>query len=59
MTFAITWGVEWRFILVMMAKLGFDPVLCSWINECVLFASYGILVNRTPTGYILPQRGLR
>ncbi|CAN6542159.1 unnamed protein product [Malus baccata var. baccata] len=51
--------VEWGFLLIMMAKLGFDPIFCSWIKECVSSASYSILMNGTPKGYILPQRGLR
>ncbi|CAN6695621.1 unnamed protein product [Malus baccata var. baccata] len=51
--------VEWGFLLIMMAKLGFDPVFCRWIKECVSSASYSILMNGTPKGYILPQRGLR
>ncbi|XP_070679310.1 uncharacterized protein [Malus domestica] len=51
--------VEWEFLLVMMAKLGFDPMFCKRIKECVSTASYSILVNGAPTGYILPQRGLR
>ncbi|CAN6541779.1 unnamed protein product [Malus baccata var. baccata] len=51
--------VEWGFLLIMMAKLGFDPFFCSWIKECVSSASYSILMYGTPKGYILPQRGLR
>ncbi|KAM2092455.1 hypothetical protein TB2_030374 [Malus domestica] len=51
--------VEWGFLLIMMAKLGFDPVFCRWIKECVSSTSYSILMNGTPKGYILPQRGLR
>ncbi|CAN6584292.1 unnamed protein product [Malus baccata var. baccata] len=51
--------VEWGFLLVMMAKLGFDPMFCKRIKECVSTPSYSILVNGTPTGHILPQRGLR
>lgn len=51
--------VEWEFLLVMMTKLGFDPLFCKWIKECVSSVSYSILVNGAPTGYILLQRGLR
>ncbi|KAM1948308.1 hypothetical protein ACFX15_008514 [Malus domestica] len=51
--------VEWGFLLIKMAKLGFDPVFCGWIKECVSSTSYSILMNGTPKGYILPQKGLR
>ena len=51
--------VEWGFLLTMMIKLGFEPVFCNWIMECVSSASYSILVNGALTGYILLQRGLR
>ncbi|CAN6579067.1 unnamed protein product [Malus baccata var. baccata] len=37
--------VEWEFFLVMMAKVGFDPMFCKRIKECVSTASYSILVN--------------
>lgn len=43
----------------MMANMDFDPVFCCWIKECISSASYNILVNVSPTRYILPQRGLR
>ncbi|CAN6713066.1 unnamed protein product [Malus baccata var. baccata] len=51
--------VEWEFLLVMMAKLGFDPMFCKRIKKCVSTASYSILVNGAPTNYILLQRGLK
>ena len=51
--------VEWNFLLAMMGKLGFDPLFCSWIKECISTVTFSILMNGRPTGYILPQRGLR
>ncbi|KAM0963513.1 hypothetical protein EV1_022375 [Malus domestica] len=51
--------VEWEFLLSMMAKLGFAPLFCSWIKECISSTSFSIIINGTPTGYILPKRGLR
>ncbi|KAM2907972.1 hypothetical protein COP2_047533 [Malus domestica] len=51
--------VEWEFLLTMMARLGFAPVFCGWIKECISTASFSILVNGNLTGYILPERGLR
>lgn len=43
----------------MMQKLGFAPFFCSRIKECILTVFFSILVNGHPTGYILPQKGLR
>ncbi|KAM1790105.1 hypothetical protein ACFX12_034201 [Malus domestica] len=51
--------VEWKFLLAMMAKLGFAPLFCSWIMECVSTTSFSIIINGTPTGFIRPERGLR
>ncbi|KAM1733659.1 hypothetical protein PS1_019337 [Malus domestica] len=51
--------VEWVFLLSMMAKLGFVPLFCNWIKECISTASFSILVNGNPTGFVLPKRGLR
>ncbi|KAM2345316.1 hypothetical protein ACFXTH_009215 [Malus domestica] len=51
--------VEWVFLLSMMAKLGFAPLFCNWIKECISTASFSILVNGNPTGLVLPERGLR
>ncbi|CAN6703649.1 unnamed protein product [Malus baccata var. baccata] len=42
--------VERVFLLSMMAKLGFAPLFCHWIKECISTASFSILVNGNPTG---------
>lgn len=51
--------VAWELLLAMMAKLGFRPLCCRWVKECISTASFSILVNGNLTRYILPQRGLR
>lgn len=51
--------VEWEFLLAMMAKLGFVPMFCWRVKERISTASFSILVDGNPTGYILPQMGLR
>lgn len=48
---------EWEFLLTMTAKMGFAPLLCIWIKECISTASFNILLNGNLTGYILPKRG--
>ncbi|CAN6570393.1 unnamed protein product [Malus baccata var. baccata] len=51
--------VEWVFLLSMMAKFGFALLFCNWIKECISTASFSILINGNPNGFILPERGLR
>lgn len=43
----------------MMTNLEFAPKFCGWIKECISTASFSILVNGTPSGYILPERVLK
>ncbi|KAM1223555.1 hypothetical protein ACFX2G_043518 [Malus domestica] len=51
--------VEWDFLIGMMANMGFDPLFCRWIKECISTVSFSILVNGSPTRFIRPERGLR
>ncbi|KAM2136540.1 hypothetical protein ACFX1R_006290 [Malus domestica] len=51
--------VEWEFLLSMMIKLGFAPMFCNRVKECISTVSFSILINGSPTGYILPKMGLR
>ncbi|CAN6691212.1 unnamed protein product [Malus baccata var. baccata] len=51
--------VEWDFLLGMMASLGFAPLFCSWIKECISTVSFSVLINGSPTGFFRPNRGLR
>ena len=51
--------VEWTFLQRMMVKLGFDP---NWVHlamETVTMASYSILINGEPRGFVTPTRGIR
>ena len=51
--------VEWGFLRGIMPKLGLDH---RWVNlamETVTTASYSILINGEPKGFITPSRGIK
>ena len=51
--------VQWPFLQGIMQKLGFDP---GWVNlamETVTTASYSVLINGEPKGWITQSRGIR
>ena len=51
--------VEWSFLQGIMQKLGFDP---RWVNlamDTVTTASYSVLINGEPKGWITQSRGIR
>ena len=51
--------VEWRFIKVVMEKLGFHRRWISLIMHCITTVTYSVLINGKAYGYISPTRGLR
>jgi hypothetical protein len=51
--------VEWGFLEAIMGKMGFAPSWIKLIMMCVTLAHYAVLVNRIPTGKIIPTRGIR
>lgn len=51
--------VEWKFIEVVLHKLGFHATWIKWIMQCITTVSYSFLVNGSPRGRVLPQRGIR
>ena len=51
--------VEWEFLQRIMLKLGLSE---QWVNlamETVRSASYSVLINGEPKGFIKPSRGIR
>ena len=51
--------VEWKFVIDMMYKLGFDEKVCELIFRCISSVSYALVYNGFPTTSFLPSRGLR
>ena len=51
--------VEWRFLELIMRKLGFADNWVNLIMECIQFVTYSVLIHSEPTSFIRPSRGLR
>ena len=43
----------------MTTKLGFDPQWMALVMECITTPSYVVIINRKPTDYIKPTRGIK
>ncbi|XP_038704713.1 uncharacterized protein LOC120000656 [Tripterygium wilfordii] len=51
--------VNWRYLDMVMLRMGFGVKWRSWIMECVSTACVSILVNGSPTKEIRMQKGIR
>ncbi|KAK9998306.1 hypothetical protein SO802_017909 [Lithocarpus litseifolius] len=51
--------VEWSFLRQIMLKLGFDKHWVQLAMETVCIASYYVLINGEPKGFIKPSRGIK
>ena len=51
--------VEWSFLRQIMLKLGFDQHWVQLAMETVCTASYSMLINGEPKGFIKPSRGIK
>ncbi|XP_023642406.1 uncharacterized protein LOC111831641 [Capsella rubella] len=51
--------VEWKFLQVLMEKMGFDHRWIGWIMQCITSVSYRVMLNGEPKGRIRPKRGIR
>jgi hypothetical protein len=48
-----------HFIIYMMRQMGFHKKFCDLVKECIDSASFSILVNGSPCGFISSNRGIR
>lgn len=51
--------LEWDFLEEVMRHMGFENVWIQWIMSCVTTVKYSVLINGSPEGFIVPERGLR
>ncbi|KAK9984458.1 hypothetical protein SO802_033983 [Lithocarpus litseifolius] len=51
--------MEWSFLRQMMLKLGFDGRWVNFAMETVCTASYSILINGEPRGFVQPSQGIK
>ena len=51
--------VEWNFLRQMMVRLGFDERWVELAMETVRTATYSILINGEPKGFVQPSRGIK
>ena len=51
--------VELSFLQEIMLKLGFDPRWIQLAMETITIATYSILINGEPRGFVTPSRGIK
>jgi len=51
--------LDWKFLLKVLHKFGFNNRFCSWINKILNLASLSISVNGKQNGYFKCRRGVR
>ena len=51
--------ISWNFLLIVMRKMGFGEKWADWISWCISTMSFLVLVNGSPSGFFVSNRGLR
>ena len=51
--------VSWNFLRAVLISMNFSSTWINWIMECISLVQYAILLNRSPTKFFYPFRGLR
>ena len=50
--------LEWEFIALVLARLGFHRSLINLILQCISSVTYSFLINGLPRGKVVPSRGI-
>ncbi|KAJ9566105.1 hypothetical protein OSB04_002071 [Centaurea solstitialis] len=51
--------VDWRFLIMMLRKFGFHPVLVKWVEEMISTPTYSVALNGITKGFFPAARGIR
>ncbi|KAJ9539210.1 hypothetical protein OSB04_031943 [Centaurea solstitialis] len=51
--------VDWRFLIMMLRKFGFHPVLVKWLEEMITTPTYSVALNGITKGFFPAARGIR
>lgn len=51
--------VNWNFLHLILAQIGFSATSSSWIMSCVTSASFAVLINGETSDLFNSERGLR
>lgn len=51
--------LEWEFIRLVLARMGFCESFVALIMTCISTVSYSYLINDTALGTVIPSRGIR
>ena len=51
--------MEWSFLLTILKQLGFNSIWITWVRNCIISASFSILLNGSSFGHFTPERRLR
>ena len=51
--------VCWKFLLQVLAKMGFSKHWCKWIKACILGAWFSLIINGKPMGFSPSTQGIQ
>jgi hypothetical protein len=51
--------MNWKFLLYLLRRCGFEEKWYSWIEHCISSARFSVLINRSPSGFFDSSRGVR
>ena len=51
--------VCWKFLLQILAKMGFSKNWCKWIKACISGAWFSVNIKRKPEGFFHSSQGIR